>query len=284
MIANIVIWSIAIAIIALLSVLLAYLLVRGVRYIDIGFLVKPPEVIRAGGGVGPLIFNSFYLLVLSMLITLPLGVGAGVYLSEYARQNEFTRAIRLSTQALSSLPSIVVGLFGLLVFVNATGWGYSLMAGALALTMLNLPVVVSITEQSIRAVPKDFREASLALGATTWETVWNVVLPSALPGILTGAIIAAGRAFGEAAALLYTSGMSSPPLDFTDWNPAHPISPLNPFRPAETLAVHIYKINSEGLLPDLRRIADGSAAILVLVVLAFDLLSRYLVTRLVNKT
>lgn len=285
-------WLGAGVILALLGALVGYLLFKGGRWLDLAFITRAPENLKAGGGVGPQLFNSFYLLVLSMLFTVPLGVGAGIYLAEYAGRgnvnpaqampqskkatNFLLAALNLSIEALASLPSIVVGLFGLLVFVVSTGWGYSLMAGALALTVLNLPVMVRISLEALHSVPRDLKEASLALGASRWETIWKVVLPAAFPGLVTGGIITAGRVFGEAAALLYTAGMSSPVLDFSDWNPLHPNSPLNPFRPAATLAVHIWKINSEGLIPDVRRVADGSAALLIIVVLVFNLLARWL--------
>lgn len=268
-------WIGAGIVIVILASMLSYILYHGLKSIDLDFLIKPAEVIRAGGGIGPQIFNSFYLLFLSMLFTVPIGVLAGVYLAEFAGSNRWTEAVRLSIETLNSLPSIVVGLFGLLVFVNMTGWGYSLLSGALALTVINLPLMVRITEEAVRSVPAGIREASLALGAGRWQTICKIVLPGALPGLLSGTIITSGRVFGEAAALLFTAGMSSPPLDFSQWNIFHPASPLNPFRPAETLAVHIWKVNTEGLIPDLRRVADGSAAVLILIVLGFNLTARW---------
>lgn len=274
--ATVVFWAGALLVIALLAGILGYLLYLGGRHLSWDFLTSPPETIRAGGGIGPQLFNSFYLLLLSMLITVPIGLLAGIYLAEYARPGPLTEAIRLCIETLSSLPSIVVGLFGLLAFVVLTGWGYSLMAGALALTVINLPLLVRISEEAIRNVPRELREGSLALGATPWQTIWRVVMPCAFPGLLTGIIIASGRVFGEAAALLYTAGMSSPRLNFSLWNPTHPSSPLNPFRPAETLAVHIWKVNAEALIPDLRRVGDGAAAVLVLLTLAFNLGARWL--------
>ena len=198
-----------------------------------------------------------------MLITTPLGLGAGIYLSQYAPDNKITRSIRTSIEVLSSLPSIVVGLFGLLVFVTYTGWGYSLLSGALALSVFNLPLMVRITEEAIGTVSNDQIEASLALGISKWKTITHVILPAAIPGILTGTILASGRVFGEAAALLFTAGMTSPDLDFSNWDLSSSSSPLNPFRPAETLAVHIWKVNTEGLIPDARQVADGASAILV---------------------
>ncbi len=275
-IATILFWAGALVVIIILGSMLVYILYHGANSISWDFLTKPPQVISAGGGIGPQLFNSFYLLVLSMAFTIPIGLLSGVYLAEYAHKSRWTETIRLTIETLNSLPSIVVGLFGLLVFVNMTGWGYSLMSGALALTVINLPVIVRFTEQSIRNVPVSLREASLALGAGRWQTICRVVLPTAFPGLVSGAIITSGRVFGEAAALLFTAGMSSPALDFSQWNIFHSASPLNPFRPAETLAVHIWKVNTEGLIPDLRRVADGSAAVLILVVFGFNLAARWL--------
>ncbi|MFD2327965.1 phosphate ABC transporter permease PstA [Cohnella sp. GCM10020058] len=270
-----VIVGIGFLIIVLLAALLGYLLIRGVGHISWHFLTSAPESIRAGGGIGPQLFNSLFLLVLTMIITVPLGLGAGIYMSEYAKQNRLTAFIRLIVEVLSSFPSIVVGLFGLLVIVNRFGLGLSLMSGALALTVFNLPLMVRITEQALRAVPREQKEAGLALGLSRWRTITTVMLPISLPAIVTGTILAAGRVFGEAAALLFTAGMSSPRLDFTDWNPLHHTSPLNPFRPAETLAVHIWKVNSEGLAPDAAQIAAGASAVLVITVLLFNLGARW---------
>ncbi|MGQ9497545.1 MAG: phosphate ABC transporter permease PstA [Desulfotomaculales bacterium] len=273
-------WLGAGCVVILLAALLGYIVVRGLHALDLAFLLGEPETRRAGGGIGPNIFNSFYLLFLSMALTVPLGLLGGIYLAEYARQNVFTNFIRFSIETLTSLPSIVVGLFGLLIFVSVFGLGYSLAAGALALTVINLPLMVRLAEETLRTVPDDLREGSLGLGATKWQTICRVVLPCAIPGLITGIIIAAGRVFGEAAALLYTAGMTTPHLNFGQWNIFHPTSPWNPFRPGETLAVHIWKVNSEALIPDITRVADGSAAVLMLVVLGFNLLARWLARRL----
>ncbi|MEW6182641.1 MAG: phosphate ABC transporter permease PstA [Bacillota bacterium] len=283
MLATVLFWLAAGFVIVLLALLLGYILVHGYKSIDLAFLKSNPETIRAGGGIGPNLFNSFYLLFLSMALTVPVGLFGGIYLVEYARQNTFTNIIRLCIETLTSLPSIVVGLFGLLIFVTKFGLGYSLAAGALALTVINLPLMVRITEETLRTVPQSWREASLSLGATRWQTTYRVVLPCALPGLITGIIITAGRVFGEAAALLFTAGITTPHLNFDQANLLHPTSPWNPFRPGETLAVHIWKINSEALIPDIRRVADGSAAVLVLVLLIFNLLARWLARRFARR-
>jgi phosphate transport system permease protein len=275
-IATSVIIAIAALIVLVLAGLLGYILFRGIGHISFHFLTSAPETIRKGGGIGPQLFNSIFLLVLTMIITIPIGLGAGIYMSEYAPPNRITNFIRLIVEVLSSVPSIIVGLFGLLVLVNLFGFGFSLFSGALALTVFNLPLMVRITEQGLKGVPQEQKEASLALGLSKWKTITSVMLPIALPVILTGTILAAGRVFGEAAALLFTAGMSSPRLDFTNWNPLSPFSPLNPFRPAETLAVHIWKINSEGLAPDAAQIAAGASAVLVITVLLFNFGARWL--------
>ncbi|MBP3039600.1 phosphate ABC transporter permease PstA [Bacillaceae bacterium Marseille-Q3522] len=266
---------IAIIIVSLLVGLFSYIIFNGVRFISFDFLTTPSSSHRAGAGIRDQLFNSFYLLLLTMIITVPLGVGGGIYMAEYARPGKITGAIRSCIEVLASLPSIVIGLFGLLMFVRLTGWGYSILGGALALTVFNLPVMVRVTEDALRAVPNDQKEASLALGVTHWHTIKTVLIPAAFPSILTGAILASGRVFGEAAALLFTSGLSAPRLDYTNWNPFDNNSPLNIFRPAETLAVHIFSVNSQAVLPDAREIANGTSALLVISVLLFNLLARW---------
>lgn len=273
-IATAVIWTLSFGIVALLASFLLYLLVKGGRYITPHFLTAAPSI-AAGGGVGPQIFNSAYLLVLTMLISIPLGVGAGIYMAEFAPPGKVTEIIRTATETLASLPSIIVGLFGLLLFVQRFHLGFSVLAGALALTVFNLPVIERVAESALRALPAGLREGSLALGMTRWQTIRTVLLPSALPGLVTGFILTAGRIFGEAAALLFTAGQSSASLDWHDISLLDKTSPLALNRPAETLAVHIWKLNSEGLVPDYRQLADGSAALLIVFVLAFNILARF---------
>ncbi|MCM3765289.1 phosphate ABC transporter permease PstA [Neobacillus niacini] len=268
--------AIAIVIVTILVGLFFYIFVNGFKYISFDFLTSPSSNVRAGGGIRDQLFNSFYILFLTMLITVPIGVGGGIYMAEYAKPGKVTDLIRTCIEVLSSLPSIVIGMFGLLIFVNTTGWGYTIIGGALALTIFNLPTMVRTTEDAIRAVPRDLKEASLALGVTHWHTIKTIILPAAFPSILTGAILAAGRVFGEAAALLFTAGLSTPRLDYMNLNPFSEQSPLNIFRPAETLAVHIWSVNTQGLIPDVNEVASGSSAVLVLSVLVFNLLARWI--------
>lgn len=274
--------AIAIIIISVLVGLFLYILVNGFKYISFDFLTTPSSNISAGGGIRDQLFNSFYILVITMIIAIPLGVGGGIYMAEYSRPGKVTDFIRSCIEVLSSLPSIVIGMFGLLMFVNLTGWGYTILGGALALTVFNLPVIVRVSEDAIRSVPRDLKEASLALGVTQWHTIKTVILPGAFPSILTGIILAAGRVFGEAAALLFTAGLSTPRLDYTNWNPFAVQSPLNIFRPAETLAVHIYAVNTQGLIPDAEAVSNGASAVLVISVLIFNLLARW-IGRMINK-
>ncbi|MED4055679.1 phosphate ABC transporter permease PstA [Niallia taxi] len=266
--------AIAIVIVSVLVGLFSYILFNGVSHISFDFLTNPSSNVRAGGGIRDQLFNSFYILFITMIITVPLGVGGGIYMAEYAKPGKVTNTIRTCIEVLASLPSIVIGMFGLLMFVNLTGWGYSILGGALALTVFNLPVMVRVSEDALRSVPRDQKEASLALGITHWHTIKTILLPTAFPSILTGAILASGRVFGEAAALLFTSGLSTPRLDYANWNPFVENSPLNIFRPAETLAVHIWSVNTQGLIPDVEDIANGASAVLILSVLIFNLGAR----------
>jgi phosphate transport system permease protein len=275
-IATTVLYCVAGFFVALLVLFIGYFIVMGWPELNWHFLTAPPEFSQAGGGIGPELFNSLYLVILSDIICVPIGIAAGIYMAEYAKDNQLTRGIRFSIEALSSLPSIVIGMFGLLVFVELTGWKYTLFGGALAVCILNLPVITRTTEDAIRAIPIAMKEASLAMGATHWQSIVKVLLPAAMPGILTGIVLVSGRAFGEAAALLFTAGMSQPAMDFNQFfNITSQSSPLNPFRPAETLAVYIWKVNAEGLVPDARLVADGASAVLIIFSLAFNLIARF---------
>ncbi|EHL78495.1 phosphate ABC transporter permease PstA [Bacillus smithii] len=282
-VATVVFYIIALLLVLLLAGLLGYILLKGLSHISWHFITSPPESFQAGGGIGPQLFNSLYLLVLTMLISIPLSLGAGIYMAEYAKKNIWTNILRTVIEVLSSLPSIVVGLFGFLFFVISMGWGFSILSGALALTLFNLPLMVRVVEDSIRGVPSSQREAGLALGVSKWETIKHVLLPAALPGIITGIILASGRVFGEAAALIYTAGMSSSNLDFTNWNPFSPTSPLNPLRPAETLAVHIWKVNGEAVIPDVNAVSSGASAMLVLFILVFNVSARWIGKRIYRR-
>lgn len=268
----------------LLAALIVYIIASGAqKAFDLSFLTGKPEQFKEGGGIGPELFNSFYLLVLTMIISIPLSLGAAIYLVEYAPGNRVTHIIKTVIEVLSSLPSIAVGLFGFLLFVIYFGWGFSIISGAFALTIFNIPLLVRVIQQALESVPTTQRDAGLALGLTRWETTIHILLPTAMPAIITGIILSAGRVFGEAAALIYTAGQSAPMLDFTCLDFSSPTCPWNIFRPAETLAVHIWKINSEGVVPDLAAISNGTAAVLMICVLLFNLIARFVGKRVGKK-
>jgi len=277
-------WAIGVFVVAVLGAIIIHFLLASIGTISIAFLTSDPSLTELGG-IGPILWNSFYILVLTLLITVPLGTIGGIYMAEYAGNGRIPNLIRLSQELISSVPSIVVGLFGLALFVIAFGWSFSAISGALALTVFNLPLMMRLAEQAMRAVPQDERDASLALGATKWQTIRNVVLPLAIPGIVTGIILTAGRIFGEAAALIFTAGLATPTnYDYTNFNLADPRSPWSPFHTSTTLSVYIWKLNSEGLSAYVRQIADASAAILVVAVLTFNLFARGLGRALQRRT
>lgn len=271
-----VLYTVAGIIVMILAALLLYILLRGLPYVNWHFLTSASSSYKAGGGIGIQLYNSFFLLVITLVISAPLSLGAGIYLSEYAKKGRLTSFIRSCIEILSSLPSVVVGLFGYLIFVVQFQYGFSIISGALALTIFNLPQMTRNVEDSLRTVHHTQREAGLALGISRWETVIRVVVPEALPGIVTGVVLASGRIFGEAAALIYTAGQSAPALDWSNWNIFSVTSPISIFRQAESLAVHIWKVNSEGTIPDAVAVSAGSVAALVIFVLFFNLSARYL--------
>jgi phosphate transport system permease protein len=272
--ATVVLWAIAIFVVTILIGIIAHFILASVQTLGLNFVFQEPSD-TAVGGVGPVLFNSLYILVLTLLLTVPLGLLGGIYMAEYAGEGRVTSAIRFSQELISSVPSIVVGMFGLALFVTTFHWGYTALGGSLALLVFNLPLMARLTEQAIRAVPQDERHGSLALGATKWHTIRHVVLPIAIPGIVTGIILTAGRIFGEAAALIFTSGLSTPTgYDFANLNLLDPRSPWSPMHAATTLSVYIWKTNSEGLGPFVRQVADASSALLVLMVLVFNLGAR----------
>ena len=265
-----VLYTIAGIIVAILASLILYILVRGLPHVSWKFLTGQSSSYQAGGGIGIQLYNSLFLLVITLIISIPLSMGAGIYLSEYAKKGLVTDFVRTCIEILSSLPSVVVGLFGYLIFVIQFQYGFSIISGALALTVFNLPQMTRSVEDSLQHVHHTQREAGLALGISRWETIVHVVVPEALPSIVTGIVLASGRIFGEAAALIYTAGQSAPALDWSNWNIFSVTSPISVFRQAETLAVHIWKVNSEGTIPDAVEVSAGSAAVLLIFILIFN--------------
>jgi len=267
LVATILLWSAAMGVIAMLALFVAYVFYLGAGVISWHFLTAPPSEVNAGGGVGPEIFNSFYILSLTLLFTTPVAFAAAIYLQEYARPGVFTTLVQFCAESLATVPSIVMGLFGLLVFVYFFRWKVSALGGALTLTLLNLPALMRVTQEALAGIPQTLREASMALGATKWQTILRVVLPSGIAPLTTGIVLIAGRIFGETAALIYTAGLSVAAGRGYD---------LNPFHTAETLSVHLWYTHSESLIPDAARIGNGSALVLLAMVLVFNLSARFI--------
>lgn len=242
-----------------------------------------PEMLSFGPhGLGDMFFNTVYLVVLALVGSMITGIPAGIFLAEYAGNGKVTHWVRMAIETLASLPSIVVGLFGYLAFIVMTGSQWNLFAGALAVSILTLPLVTSVTEDALRNLPDSYRQGSLGLGASHWQTIWNILLPACFPRIMTGLIMAAGRGFGEAAALMFTAGMSTD-IDWTNWDITSSSCPLNPFRPGETLALHIWALRTEALHPDAVQMASASSAILMIMVVSFSLAARWLSWRIDKK-
>ena len=254
-------WLTGFFVIALLAVFLGYILIKGLPVLSWNFIIGQSSDITAGGGVGAQFFNTFYILFLSLLVAAPIAIGAGIYLAEYSGRGRLADAIRLSVECLASVPSIVLGLFGMIVFINIMGFGISLGVGAMTLALMNLPVIVRVTEEALKTVPKEYRDASLALGATKWQTISRVVLPSAMPGIITGITLTAGRAVGETAILIFTAGTTV----------SRSIPDFSLSAGGETLAVHMWYVMAIGLVPDRIDKANGTAALLILMILLFNL-------------
>ncbi|MFC4779220.1 phosphate ABC transporter permease PstA [Paenibacillus sp. GCM10023252] len=259
-----VIWAAGIGIVAFIFGLLFLILQDGLPKLSWGFLFGLPSEIEEGGGIGPALFNSFYILVLSLLIAVPLGMAAGIYLAEFAPDNKFIGFIRICVEGLASVPSIIFGLFGIAIFVEAFEIGLTIIGGAVSLAFLNLPVLTRVTEESIRAVPSELRNASFALGATHLQTITRALIPAGLNGIITGICLVAGRAFGESAVIILTAGVTT---SGEMWD-------FSLFSPGETLAVHLWYVQSEAIVPDAGDIAQKAAAVLVFVVLLINVLFR----------
>ena len=243
--------------------LIIYILVHGVPYI------KPSlfsfTYTSDNASLMPALVNTVTMTLLSLVVAVPLGIFAAIFLVEYAKRgNKFMGIIRLTTETLSGIPSIVYGLFGMLFFVNTLDWGFSLLAGAFTLAIMILPLIMRTTEEALKAVPDTFREGSFGLGAGKLRTVFRIVLPSAIPGILAGVILAIGRIVGETAALMYTAGTVAN-------------IPSSVMGSGRTLAVHMYNLASEGLYMDQ---AYATAVVLLLLVVGMNALSSVIARRL----
>lgn len=198
------------AVVCILAAAIAIVvLVKGLPHITLQFLTEKPSLLTGTIGILPNILNTLYIIFFTMVIVIPLGIGAAVYLNEYAKNKKLTGLIGLAAETLSGIPSIIYGLVGMLIFVQFCGFGTSLIAGAMTLVIMTLPTIMRTTEESLKAVPRSYREGALALGSGKWRMLRTVVLPSAVDGIITGVILAVGRITGESAALFFTAGMAN---------------------------------------------------------------------------
>ena len=255
------------AAIAALAFIVFFVLSRGLPSVTLEFLFSKPRGMGRSGGILPAIVGTFVLPALAIAIALPLGAGTAIYLTEYTREGRLTRAIRFGSDCLAGIPSIIFGLFGYIFFVTTLGLGWSLLSGALTLAIMILPTIIRTTEEAIRSVPRSWREVSLSLGATRWETIVKVVLPNALPGIVTGVMLGLGRSIGETAAVIFTAGSSL----------RMPQSIMDSTR---TMAVHFYILAREGISAEK---AYGTAAVLVISVLAVNAVTYWLMNRFIKR-
>jgi len=256
----------SLCVVLILFAILGFIIYKGVGVINWEFISSAPREGMTAGGIWPAIVGTFYLMVGSALFAFPVGVMSGIYMNEYAPKGKLVRFIRVMTNNLSGIPSIVFGLFGMALFVNYLGFGDSILAGSLTLGLLCVPIVIRTTEEALKAIPDTLREGSRALGATKLQTIWHVILPMAMPNVITGLILALGRVSGETAPILFTCAAY--------FLPQLPQSVLDQ---CMALPYHLYVISTSGTDMEAQLpIAYGTALVLILIVLAVNLLANAL--------
>ena len=252
--------------VCILAFLLIYILVKGIPYLTPSLFAW--EYNSENVSLMPALINTILMTALSLVIAVPLGIFAAIYLVEYARRgNKIVEIVRITAETLTGIPSIVYGLFGFLLFGVALKWGYSMLGGALTLAIMILPTIMRTTEEALKAVPDSYREGSFGLGAGRLRTVFQVVLPSAVPGILAGVILAVGRIVGETAALMYTAGTVAG-------------IPANVMGSARTLSVHMYVLTNEGLYTNQ---SYATAVVLLIIVVLINALSGFIAKKITGK-
>ena len=253
--------------VGILAVILLIIFFKGISDLNIKFIFYYPEDMGRHGGIFPAIVGTLFLVLLSIIFASPLGIGTAIFLTEYTKESRLTKIIRFGVESLAGIPSIIYGLFGFIFFVNILHMGWSLLAGALTMTIMILPTIIRTCEEAIKAVPKNLRMVSYSLGATRWETTTKVVLPSAAPGILTGIMLSIGRAVGETAAVIFTMGSSLRlPTSFMD--------------SGRTMAVHFYILAREGISMEK---AYATALVLVLSILTVNIAAYYIMNRFMKR-
>ncbi len=267
---NILVWIAASTTVGLLLWIIWYILSNGMQYVDWAFITDNYTRTTEERGIFPMIVSTVYMVIASIAIAAPIGIMTAIYLTEYAQVgSRLVKAIRFCTESLAGIPSIIFGLFGMTFFVSVLGLGFSIISGALTLSILILPVIIRTTEEALMAVPQTYREGSYALGASKIYTIWRLILPSAMPGIITSIILSIGRVIGESAPVFMTAGMVA----------RIPGSVLDSGR---TLTVHLYKLTTELFTIDEWNQAYGTATVLIVVVLIINMLTK-LIARRFNK-
>ena len=245
------------AVLVALVLILFYILRSQAGYLNFSFITDVEN------GILPMLVTTVYIVIVSIAVSLPIGIAGAIFLNEYSGDSSLIRILRLAIETLAGIPSIIFGLFGLLVFCRLFGFGQSIIAGALTLSIMILPVIIRATEESLKSIPDTYREASLALGTTKFQTIAFVVLPSALPGILTSVILAIGRVVGESAPVLLTVGITKN-------------MPQSIFESGRTLTIHLYYLTTEAIRPEDFSIAFATASVLVILVIIINTAAKIL--------
>ena len=260
-------WGLGLLTLLILIVIIGYILINGLPHISWEFLTTSPKDFGAEGGILPMIVSTIYVTFFAVLIATPIGVGSAIYLYEYAGEGKFVKAIRFCSESLASLPSIIFVLFGLAFFVEFLNLGWCILSASLTLAIMAMPTIMRTAENALEAVPPNYREGSLGMGATRWQTIENVILPAAIPGIITGVILGMARAIEETAAIMYTVGSST-------------AIPITIFDPARPLPLHLYMLATEGIsIPN----TFATATVLIVIILAITISTNYLVDRYQKK-
>lgn len=264
---KILLWSLTGLTLLILIFIIADILIKGLPQVTPAFLSQEPHDMGRAGGIFSTIVSTAYITLLAILLASPLGVGTAIYLTEYTREGWTTRIIRFGAECLAGVPSIILGLFGFVLFVMKLGLGWSVISGSLTLAIMVLPIIIRTSEEAIKAVPQEYRTACYSLGMSQWQTITRIVLPSALPGITTGIMLSVGRSLGETAVLLFTAGAALR-------------TPMTLFDSGRTMAVHFYILAREGIsMPN----AYGTAAILMISILLINLTAYTLMQRLMKR-
>ncbi|PJC86904.1 phosphate ABC transporter, permease protein PstA [Vibrio sp. HA2012] len=264
---NVFIWGAAALTVGFLFWIIWYILSNGLQHVNWEFITDKYTVTSDEKGIFPMIISTIYMVIASISVAAPLGIMTAIYLTEYAKVgSRLVKIIRFCTESLAGIPSIIFGLFGMTFFVAVLGLGFSIISGALTLSILILPVIIRTTEEALMAVPQTYREGSYGLGASKIYTIWRLILPSAIPGILTSVILSIGRVIGESAPVFLTAGMVAR-------------VPESLFDSGRTLTVHLYKLTTELFTIDEWNQAYGTATVLIVVVLIINMVTKLIAKR-----